>query len=118
MSDDKVILDPQKVANGLHFWEAATTDLKSKWDATVQQIVAKSNESTWGADEPGQNFKGQFDKSNGTKPSETAKPVLEDGLYKLGPNVKTSVEATMAADQNGAALIKKVKIEGTGGGTP
>ena len=114
MSEDKAILDPQKVANGLHFWEAATTDLKSKWDATVTQILAKSNDSTWGADEPGQNFKSQYDKSNGTKPSETAKPVLEDGLYKLGPNVKTAVEATMQADHNAALRIKAVKIDGKG----
>ena len=112
MSDagDGVQIDPQQVSNATAQMDATAATLSSEWTTRLAAIAVLSNDATWGTDEAGRKFSGQYADAGGLEMQSAGDPVVAD-VVAFGPDVRTAVEASLAADEVQARLVD-VPVEG------
>ena len=107
---DGVQIDPQQVSNATAQLDATAATLSSEWQARLAAIAALSTDATWGTDESGRRFAGSYADGGGLEMQSTGDPVVAD-VVAFGPDVRTAVEASLAADEVQARLVD-VPVEG------
>jgi ABC-type Fe3+ transport system substrate-binding protein len=111
MSDPQgVQIDPQQVANATAQLDATAAALSSAWQTRMAAIAALNNPSTWGTDDAGKQFAQQYAEAGGTDMQGKGNAVVAD-VVAFGPDVRTAVENSLAADQEQARLVD-VPVEG------
>lgn len=118
MTDGHIDLDPQQVSNGLAKWDQVADTLKSRWDAINGQITGGLTEATFGGDEPGTNFRASFVEEGQAGTLHTRGNETVEAVTQTGRDVRTTAEASLAADADQAAEVGGVSVPGfnSGGG--
>lgn len=118
MSQDYVDLNAQQVANGLGQWDQVSETLESRWTELNGQIEGLLTPATWGSDDPGTSFEQSFVQEGKAGEFKERGQEVVTRVQETGQNVRTSVEASLGADQQQAAEVGGVNVPGfnSGGG--
>jgi len=105
-----VQIDPQQVANATAQLDATAETLRATWQTRMAAISALNTAATWGTDDAGQTFAQQYADGGGTDMQGRGDAVVTD-VAAFGPDVRTAVENSLAADQEQARAVD-VPVEG------
>lgn len=109
MADDSVYVDPQQVSNGLAQWEAGSAPLKAGWDEAITRIGGLNTTATWGTDEAGTTFSGNY--TDGADAFVSGGGQLVQQVVDLGDNSREAILNSIASDQVQADQVR-VEVEG------